>query len=278
MVLASLQKLQTKIFMNRNTKKIFLTILAIIAALALIIFAAQNLFGKDSKKTVSATSEQTKDSAKENETKTIEGEAKVLLEIGANDIVYGDKNAPITMIEYASLSCPHCAAFYSDGFPKLKEEFIATGKVKFVYRDYPLNQPALVAGMLALCQVKDKVADAEKYYNFIKVLFKTQDSWAFAEDFALKLETIAKLDGMSAEKFTKCIKDSKTQDLILKSRMAATKDLQIQSTPTFFVGNEMVSGYGGYGDLKSVIEKKLAESPTKPTTPDSAAFPSNPNK
>ncbi len=265
--------------MNRNTKKICLTILAIIAVVALIIFAAQNLFGKDNKKTAPSAEqnkEQSKDSAKEEDNKIIEGEAKNLLEIGANDIILGDKNAPLTIIEYASLSCPHCATFYSDAYPKLKEEYIKTGKVKFVYRDFPLNQPALAAGMLALCQVKDKTADAEKYYDFIKVLFKTQESWAFSEEFALKLETIAKLDGMSADKFKNCIKDPKLQESILKSRMAAAKDLQIQSTPTFFVGNEMISGYSGYGDIKSIIEKKLSDT-TKAPAPNSDAA-ANPSK
>ncbi len=259
--------------MNRNTKKISSTILVIIAVIALIIFATKNLFDKDNKKITNSTQEQAKEQADKN-IKIIEGEGKNLLEINSNDIVLGDKNAPLTIVEYASLSCPHCATFYSDGFPKLKKEYIATGKVKFIYRDYPLNQPALIAGMLALCQVKDRNADAEKYHNFIKALFKTQDSWAFAEDFALKLETIAKLDGISSEKFKSCITDPTLQDSILKSRMAAAKGLQIQSTPTFFIGDEVINGYNGYGDLKTIIEKKLpniiekklSESPVKPTT------------
>jgi protein-disulfide isomerase len=251
--------------MNKNSKKISLTILAIIAVIVVIIFASKNLFGNSNKQTLS-NQEQTKEQTNNDDNK-VAADAKKLLEINNNDIVLGDKNAPLTIVEYASLSCSHCASFYSEGFPKLKEEYIATGKVNFIYRDYPLNQPALTAGILALCQVKDKTADAEKYHNFIKVLFKTQDSWAFAEDFALKLETIAKLDGISSEAFQNCIKDQKLQEQILKSRMAAAKGLQIQSTPTFFIGDEIVNGYGGYGDLKSVIEKKLSES-AKNLTPD----------
>jgi len=244
--------------MNKNSKKISLTILAIIAVIVVIIFASKNLFGNNNKQTT-PNQVQTTEQPSNNDNKVAD-DAKKNLEINDNDIVLGDKNAPLTIVEYASLSCTHCASFYSDGFPKLKEQYIATGKVKFIYRDYPLNQPALTAGILALCQVKDKIADAEKYHNFIKVLFKTQDSWAFSEDFALKLETIAKLDGISANNFQNCITDEKLQEQILKSRMTAAKELQIQSTPTFFIGDEMVSGYGGYGDLKSVIEKKLSES------------------
>jgi protein-disulfide isomerase len=257
-LLEHLKHFKTKTPMKRNSKKISLTILAIIIVIVATFFAYKNLFGNNDKNTATTNQESTQQSNQDND-KVTDG-AKSLLEINANDIVLGDKNAPLTIVEYASLSCQHCSVFYSDGFPKLKEEYIATGKVKFIYRDYPLNQPALTAAMLALCQVKDKVADAEKYHNFIKVLFKTQESWAFSEDFALKLETIAKLDGISSEAFQGCIKNSTLQEQILKSRMTATQELQIQSTPTFFIGDEIVSGYGGYGDLKSVIEKKLSGS------------------
>jgi protein-disulfide isomerase len=252
--------------MKKNTQKIFLTTLGIITVIVLIALAINNLFGKDKPKSdvstdkpITHTHNSDSKSEPKSDPKIVGEEAKNLLAIGINDLVLGDRNAPLTIVEYASLSCPHCASFYSDGFSKLKDEYISTGKVKFVYRDFPLNQPALVAGMLALCQVHDKIADVAKYYDFVKVLFKTQESWAFSEDFALKLETIAKLDGVSSDRFSACIKDNKLQDQILKSRLSAAQTLQIQSTPTFFVGSEMISGYGGYGDLKNVIEKKLQE-------------------
>ncbi len=248
--------------MNRNTKKISLTILAIILVIAVAYFAVNNLLGKktveanSAENTATTTEASAENSANANSQVSAEAVTN-FLKISPNDIVIGDKNAPITIIEYASLSCPHCATFYSEAFAKLKADYIDSGKVKFAYRDFPLNQPALAAGMLALCQVKDPAKDAQKYYNFIKVLFRTQESWAFVEDFSAKLETIAKLDGMSHDKFDECIKNKNLQEKILKHRLEAAQTLQISSTPTFFINGEVLSGYGGYSDIKNVIEKKL---------------------
>ncbi|MCE3255318.1 MAG: DsbA oxidoreductase [Rickettsiaceae bacterium] len=241
--------------MKANTKKILLTILALIVIAALVIFAARNLLGKEDAKIGDIIAK----NSSEKTQKTIDNEAAAnLLKQLPSDLVLGDKNAPITMIEYASLSCPHCATFYSDAFPKLNEEYIKTGKVKFIYRDFPLNQPALVAAQLGLCQVKNHEADAEKYYDFVKLMFKTQESWAFDEKFASKLETITRLDGMSAGKFNSCVKDAKMQEELLKRRMEASQALQISSTPTFFVNKEVISGYSGYGEIKNAIEKQLS--------------------
>ena len=249
--------------MNKNTKKVFLTVLAIILAIALIFLAITNLFGKTNIKLGIAAIDSASKNTSLQTPKIFEGEAANLLKVLPSDIAVGAKNAPVTIIEYASLSCAHCASFYSDGFSKLKEEYIATGKVRFVYRDFPLNQQALFAGMLALCQVSDHEADAQKYYDFIKVLFRTQEVWAFTKDFTAKLETLAKLDGMSTEKFNECIKSKTLQEGMLTVRMQADKILQITSTPTFFINGEMISGYGGYGEIKNIIETKLGNAPSQ---------------
>ncbi len=192
------------------------------------------------------------------------GKNPEILNINSSDHVYGDKNAAVKIIEYASLSCPHCADFYKDGFNKLKDDFIKTNKVAFVYRNFPLNQPALVAAMLAQCKAKlDKENPAEAYNNFVKILFKTQENWAFDKQFLEKLEGIAKLDGFSTEEFNTCTKDTKLQQEILTARMAAAQDLQIQSTPTFFVNGERLEGYADYQTLENLIKKKLAEAEAK---------------
>lgn len=252
--------------MKRNIKKISIIILAIISAAIVIFFTYKNLSEKLDDQLISsaeeAVAQESGATASEpnntaNEEAPQSGVAEVL-KITDNDIVLGDKNAPITFIEYASLSCPHCAIFYSDAFPKLKTDYIDSGKIKFVYRDFPLNQPALAAGVLALCQVKDANRDAEKYYNFIKVLLRTQESWAFVQDFSEKLKTIAKLDGISNDKFASCMENKDLQERILKNRLQAAQVLQISSTPTFFVNGEVVNGYNGYSDLKNVIEAKLS--------------------
>lgn len=176
------------------------------------------------------------------------------------DYILGDKNAPVTMIEYASLSCPHCASFSRESFEKLKSEFVDSGKVQFIFRSFPLDQSALTATMFAECQAQDNKSQmVEKYYSTLKILFKTQDTWGFDEKAAEKIEAIAKLDGMSEDRFKACINDKALQDKILRHRMEAAQTLQIRSAPSFFVNGEISEGYVDYMTLKKLIEKKLAE-------------------
>jgi protein-disulfide isomerase len=183
-----------------------------------------------------------------------------LLKLLPNELFLGDKNAPILLIEYASLSCPHCADFSREAFDKLKTEYIDAGKLKFVFRHFPLNQPALVASMLAECKAIDHPEQAsEKYFSTLKVLFKTQDTWAFDEKFSEKLSAIAQLDGMSADRFQKCTSDKSLQEKILRERMEAGKSLQLRSTPSFFIDGEIVEGFVDYKALKKIIDAKLAK-------------------
>lgn len=179
-----------------------------------------------------------------------------VLQISANDIVLGDANAPVTMFEYSSLSCPHCAAFNREAFEKIKEEYVDTNMVKFIRRDFPLNQPALAASMFALCH-SDK--NPEKYHYLLKALFKTQDSWAFDPNFIEKIRSIAQLDGMNSDDFNSCINDESLKDRILADRMTASKSLAIRSTPTFFINGEKSQGYVDYLSLKKIIDEKLAQ-------------------
>ncbi|MBU6140348.1 MAG: DsbA family protein [Proteobacteria bacterium] len=183
-----------------------------------------------------------------------------LLKVLPEDFVLGDKAAPVLLIEYASLSCPHCADFAREAFEKLKSEYVDSGKIKFVFRNFPLNQPALVAAMFAECQANDnKDRAGEKYFSTLKALFKTQDTWAFDEKFSEKLEAIAQLDGMSSDRFKKCISDKSLQEKILTSRMEASKSLQLRSTPSFFINGEISEGFVDYKSLKKLIDAKLSE-------------------
>ena len=183
-----------------------------------------------------------------------------LLKASSFDFVLGDKKASVLMIEYASLSCPHCAAFARESFDKFKTEYVDSGKVQFIFRNFPLNQSALSAAMFAQCQAQDNKSELpDRYFQTIKALFKTQDSWAFDEKYNDKLEAIAKLDGMSSERFKACITDKSLQEKILVSRMDAAKVLQLKSTPSFFVNGEIAEGYVDYQTLKKLLDKKLAE-------------------
>ena len=256
--------------MKNNSKKFTILVgvlVALIAFAALIIhnyktktsfkYAAENAAESSSEKnpqdkvesSVTAAAAALEESRKNSE----------LLKILPSDFVVGDKNAPVLVIEYASLSCPHCASFARESFEKLKTDFIDSGKVKFVYRNFPLNQPALVAAMFAMCKVEDAKSSDAAYYDAVKILFRTQDSWAFDEKYSEKLEAIAKLDGMSSERFTSCITSKALQEKILVARMNAAKTLQIKSTPSFFVNGEISEGYVDYQTIKKLVEKKLTE-------------------
>lgn len=186
----------------------------------------------------------------------ITNQVNAILEISPQDIVLGDKNAPVTFIEYSSLSCPHCAAFNHEALDRLKKEYIDTGKMKFIHRDFPLNQPALAASLFAVCQAK---GNPEKYHKLLKALFKTQDGWAFDRNFIEKLRSIAQLDGMSSQDFENCINNDILQNQILQHRMEASNNLKIQSTPTFFINGEKIEGYVDYVSIQKVIDSKLGK-------------------
>jgi protein-disulfide isomerase len=251
---------------NITRKKLIISVI-IIAAIAIFgFFAVKNLQHKEVAQNITQNAENNASANKTaaNATTDIASpEATYFFKAHPTDIVYGDVNAPVTIVEYASLSCSHCATFALEGWPKLKADYVDGGKVKFIYRDFPLNQPALVASMVAICVAEDnKTEKTARYYDFLKALFKTQDAWAFNNEFIEKLRAIAKLEGMSSERFDACVKDGKLQERILKSRLEVSKTLQIQSTPTFLINGEVVNGYSGYDEIKKTVEAKLAEKPS----------------
>jgi protein-disulfide isomerase len=250
----------------KNKKFVITVVVALLVGF--IALVVHNYNTKTSFKYAKETQKQAETTAQDAVSATVNQEAanpvvkrdEQLLKVRESELFLGDKKAPVVMIEYASLSCPHCAIFYREAFEKLKSEYIDSGKVKFVFRDFPLNQQALVAAMVADCRLQDEKEErAEKYYGLVKALFKTQDSWAFDPKYTEKLESIAKLDGMSSERFKSCIEDQKLQTKVLQLRMEAAKSLQIHSTPTFFVNGEVSEGYVDYLTLKKLIDKKLSE-------------------
>ncbi len=174
-----------------------------------------------------------------------------IFQIGKDEIVFGDNKAPLTIIEYASLSCPHCANFYQTTLPKIKEKYINSGKVRFIYRDFPLNEPALRASMLVKCATK---AEQEK---FINVLYSTQDNWGAKKNYLEILSNIAKLGGMSGKDFDKCMADKNIEDNILKSRFYAAKVLNLNSTPTFFINEEKHEGSSDFNHFSNFIDEVL---------------------
>lgn len=166
--------------------------------------------------------------------------------------VLGDPNAPVEMLEYASLTCPHCAAFHVGTLPKLKEKYIDTGKLKLVSRDFPLDRSAAIAAMMARC-----VPEAN-YFPVIDVLFKTQRGWAAAENPVAALAGIGSQAGLSPDDFNACLQNQALLDGILKTRQAGSQQFEINSTPTFILnGTEKIAGAQDVSVFEEAIEKLL---------------------
>jgi protein-disulfide isomerase len=166
--------------------------------------------------------------------------------LAPDDAILGKADAPITIFEYASLTCPHCAEFDQETFPKVKTDWIDTGKARLVFRDYPLDQMALKAAMLARC------APPDKFFSFIDVLFRSQTSWAAAgnaDAVTQALSRIARLGGISEDKFNACINDKALNDRILNERLVAQQQYGVDSTPTFFVNGTKAVGALSYDDF-----------------------------
>lgn len=171
------------------------------------------------------------------------------------DITLGQDSAPVTVVEYASFTCPHCAAFHDENFPKLKAEYIDTGKVKFVQRDVYFDAVGLWAGILARC------GGDEKYYPVADMLFAEQKTWLEAktgDDIAANLRKIGAKAGMTTEQMDACWADKqKVADLVATFQKNATAD-KIEGTPTFLIGGETVQNQP-WDAMKKIIDAKIAE-------------------
>jgi protein-disulfide isomerase len=168
--------------------------------------------------------------------------------------ILGDPQAPVTIIEYASLTCPHCATFHTEVLPELKERYIAPGKVRLVYRDFPLDQLALAAAALAHC------AGPDRYFGFLDVLFETQESWAGADDHLAALKRLGKLGGLSEQQIDACFADQELADRILRTRLDAQNQYEISSTPSFVINGETYGGARGVDEFSEIIDPLLEKS------------------
>ena len=147
----------------------------------------------------------------------------------------GDPNAPVRIEEFSSLTCPHCAHFHRDTFAALKEKYIDTGKVFFVFTDFPLNAPALDAALIARCM------PPERYFTFIAYLYESQETWAFAPDYKAVLRQNAKLAGMTDERFDSCLADTALKEgLVARMQERAAKH-DVKSTPSFVINDTHVT-------------------------------------
>lgn len=150
----------------------------------------------------------------------------------------GSDDAPVTIIEYASATCPHCANFHVNTYPMLKEKYIDTGKARMIFREFPFegDDRSLAAFMLARC------ADDSKYFPLIDELFTQQDTWARSEQVARELFNIARNAGFTKETFEACLQNSEVAAGIRAVRDRAATEFGVRSTPTFFVNGEELKG------------------------------------
>ncbi len=181
-------------------------------------------------------------------------DAQAVLQIAQDDRVLGNPAAPITIIEYASLTCPHCAHFANDVLPELKKEWIDTGKAKFVLRDFPLDEPALRAAMIARC------APPGRFYAFAETFFASQDKWAVTKDYREALARLAKIGGMGNDEFEACLKNTSLENRIVEQRLIASKELDVNSTPTFFINGSKFSGAPTAEEFNKVLSNLAAKS------------------
>lgn len=169
------------------------------------------------------------------------------------DMALGSKDAPVTIIEYASMTCPHCATFTKDVFPKLKSAYIDTGKVRFIFREFPLDQVALAASALARCVAKD---DVQKFFTVIDVLFKQQND--LASDALGTINRVGKQAGFSEQMIKDCVQgDPTVQKGILDTREYAYTKLKVNSTPSFFVNGSLVKGETSFEGFEKLIKPLL---------------------
>ena len=157
----------------------------------------------------------------------------------------------MTVVEYSSLTCPHCANFQTKVFPEFKVKFIDTGKVRFITREFPLDNLAAAGAMLARC------VEPSKSFDFVETMFATQQTWASGQSPKAKLFEIAKQAGFTEESFEKCLTDQPLLDKITAVRTKASEKFQINATPTFFVNGKRMSGNSRVEDFEKVIEPLL---------------------
>jgi protein-disulfide isomerase len=168
------------------------------------------------------------------------------------DIAVGPAKAAVTITEYASMTCPHCAAFEQNVFPMLKSKYIDTGKVRFVFREFPLDIKAAAASMLARCIAND---DAEKYLATIDKLFKQQDQLVqYTKD---TLEQIGAEAGMSEQAVEACVKDQALLDKLSADQKFAFEQLKVDATPTFIINGEMSKGAMSFEELDKKLKSLL---------------------
>lgn len=227
----------------------------VLSAIALVGAAAAFGYFKqadvmDEASTVTATNEANAAPLQPAPTALNSKEVEALLKITPADITLGDATAPVTVVEYSSLSCPHCAHFHEAVLPMLEKDYITPGKVRLVVRHFPLNAPALKGATLVECAGEN----GQNRAAFVKTLFDMQAKWAFDDSFEKNLKQIAGVGGIDSAAFDGCMKDKALEDRILAGRQKAEKTLHITGTPAFFINGVEYTGERSIDGFRKALD------------------------
>jgi protein-disulfide isomerase len=185
--------------------------------------------------------------------------AKAMLDAASplGDRILGNADAPVTLIEYASATCPHCAEFHMTLLPQIKTEYIDTGKVKFIFREFPLDQMALGVFMLTRCLPE------EKFFATTDLLFRRQQTWTKAENPGVEITKIMNLAGMDKPTFEACLKKVDMAKAMNEFAKKSAADFNIKGTPALFVNGEYVDGHKDMTDVKKALDAAIAAASQK---------------
>lgn len=225
-----------------------LVILGVVAAVAVVGYAVYENFGDRVSAPPSAPA--TTAPRAQSAIPAASGE-RMSFVVKPDDMVLGSPDAKVTIVEYASLTCPHCASFHINTLPALKAEYIDKGLVKLIYRDFPLDGLALRAAMMAQC------AGPDRYFGFLDLLFSRQQVWANNKDPLAGLAAIGKMGGMSEEQFQACLTDKAVEETVLADALEGDKTYAIRATPTIFIDGLRYSGMS-IEQMRAVLDPILA--------------------
>ncbi|EYR79213.1 DsbA family protein [Shinella sp. 838] len=200
--------------------------------------------------------------AKSVEVPTADGDvdmAEVMKAGALPEMALGEANAPVTIVEYMSTTCPHCAAFHNNTFDAIKTKYVDSGKVRFVMREFPFDPRAAAAFMLARCKPQNpaELSDASQYFPMISMLMKQQETWAAAQDGREALLQMSKLAGFTQESFQACLTNQKLLDDVNAVRERGAKEFGIAATPTFLINGKRYSGDMSVDTMSALIDSML---------------------
>ncbi len=155
---------------------------------------------------------------------------------GKEEMAIGAADAPVTVVEYASMSCSHCAHFHIETLPKFKEKYIDSGKVRMVFREFPLDRTAFWAAILARC------SGEKRYFGFVDLLFRQQEKWSRSRDPLAELRKVGLMGGVGKKEFDACFNDAELGNAILATRLTGEQKHKIQSTPSFIIDGKTTPG------------------------------------